>query len=146
MNIADDLPFLLPGHGAGRWPRVVLGDFGCAVTREDVQTGKTARDSIPCGTQGWFPPEIIEGITGGWSGNYGKPTDVWQMGAVIQCMTTTDPMPNQRLVDSGVPCSRNYSKELNHVVMEIMGKNDDHRPSAVDVAEMVVREIGKAGL
>ncbi|KAK3699051.1 hypothetical protein LTR37_016655 [Vermiconidia calcicola] len=134
------------GHDMGnRFSRIVLGDFGCAVTKEDIESSKFARDSVPCGTRGWFPPELVENVTG-WSGNYGKPTDVWQMGGVIQTMCTRLVQPSQGPVRKGLPCGNGYSKELNHLVMEIMGKNDEYRPSAVDVAELVKRDMGILGL
>ena len=123
-----------PGQEDDEWPRIVLGDFGLSVTRKDIEDGLYKKDVWPGGTQGWYPPE---NQSGDFKGRYGKPTDIWQMGGVVQAMCRLMIMPNVGKVYGGKACSDSYSFELNHTVASAMMPDPKVRPTAVDVAETV---------
>jgi serine/threonine protein kinase len=63
-------------------PRVVLADFGCAITGSDVARQIEDPFMPSCGTPGWYPPE---GRNGGhvMVPYYGPKTDIWQLGATL---------------------------------------------------------------
>lgn len=121
------------GTPHAKWPRVVLGDFGCAITRNDIITKRWANDRIPYGTLGWYPPENSDSVSTQYNGRYGKPTDIWQMGGVIQAVCRQIPEPDMFDVDGGIPCGSSYSKDLSNTVRCCMGLEQEMRPTSVDV-------------
>lgn len=46
------------GHEYDLFPRVVLGDLGCAVYAKDIGRDVFDIDCLPFGTHGWHPPEM----------------------------------------------------------------------------------------
>ena len=67
------------------------------------------------------------------------------MGGVIQVMCCYLGQPDQDAVDAKNPCGTYYSPELNKVVELCMRREYLMRPSAVDVAEEVVKQKAKFG-
>ena len=50
---------LAKGHENDKFPRVVLGDYGCSVTKRMIDSDKAHKDYVPGGTEGWYPPESV---------------------------------------------------------------------------------------
>ena len=117
------------------FPTLVLGDFGCAVTAEDIAQGRFPRVGQPFGTEAWYPPEGLIGATGKFAGRYGKSTDIWQLGAVIACMARLLVIPNRAELSSTQPCGPSYSVELNKLVHHMLHDDIEKRPTAIDVVE-----------
>ncbi|KAI9757664.1 MAG: hypothetical protein M1815_000311 [Lichina confinis] len=119
--------------GGGKYPTVVLGDFGIAIAHGSTAWGTT----LPCGTINWQPPELPENDMNGRS-------DVWTVGAVIQSMCwlddgpLTEPPPGVWPQDwARNPRARQprgagpfYSPELHDVVMLTVAPDVQHRPEA----------------
>ena len=125
-------------------PTIILGDFGCAVTQTEVLRGKYPKVGQPFGTDGWFPPEAHakEGV---WAGRYGRPTDIWQVGALITCMCRLSLLPDPIKIKTAKPCGEHYGPELNKLVASLLRKHPMARPAAVDVVE-VMRSWSKVRL
>ena len=126
------------------WPRVVLGDFGCSVTRDDIMSRKVDHKKQPYGTSGWYPPESDANDKGHLSENgqnvknaYGKFSDIWQMGAVIQVMCLRAITPTMHWVDKKCGAGHRYSPDMNEAVNKCMVRNIDLRPTALDVATAI---------
>lgn len=117
--------------------RVVLGDFGCAITKKSIEDGTQQPGKLDCATAGWTPPEIKHLRNGGWEGDFGKPMDVWQTGGVIQCLCRLLTKPNQGKAKEGRPCSVNFSPELNKVVAAAMIEDQKERPTTLDLWEEI---------
>ncbi|KAK5162769.1 uncharacterized protein LTR77_011200 [Saxophila tyrrhenica] len=130
---------MYPGNEYGNH-RIVLGDFGCAVTLVDIQTKRTTTECMPGATAGWTPPEITYDDAKGYVGIFGKPTDVWQLGGLIQVMCRRTQLPQQEFVKEGRPCGGIYSVQLNDVVSRAMMEDHKTRPSALDLFEIVQRK------
>nr|POE75457.1 serine/threonine-protein kinase kin3 [Quercus suber] len=130
--------FLSSQGGKDGVPRIVLGDFGCAVSRDDVMTGRASKWTIGYGTTGWYPPEAAN------RGNprYGKPTDIWQLGGVLQVISLLSTLPSLSQLGRGEPCSRDYSKALNHFVITCMYARPEARPSILTLAKRLKKILG----
>ncbi|KAK0327536.1 hypothetical protein LTR54_001870 [Friedmanniomyces endolithicus] len=138
--------FFTRDGGKNGIPRLVLGDFGCATTWQDIQDGTAKRTLQLRGTPGWFPPECHASSEGGWDGDYGIPTDIWQMGAVAQAICRLIMVPDMSFVMAERACGRQYSRELNEVVTICMNPDPLKRPSAAKVAGEVKRQMEARGL
>lgn len=126
------------------WPRVILGDFGCSVTREDIMSKKIDHRVQPYGTPTWYPPEGdpedvgIAGVESGCEkGAFGKFTDIWMMGGVTQAMCRLKPSPEQFWVDQMRGAGKDYTGDLNEAVNKCMARNITRRPTALDVAKAI---------
>ncbi|KAK1056263.1 hypothetical protein LTR74_015049 [Friedmanniomyces endolithicus] len=138
--------FFTRDGGKNGIPRLVLGDFGCATTWQDIQDGTAKRTLQLRGTPGWFPPECHASSEGGWDGDYGIPTDIWQMGAVAQAICRLIMVPDMSFVMAERACGRQYSRELNETVTICMNPDPLKRPSAAKVAGEVKRQMEARGL
>ncbi|KAK0944828.1 hypothetical protein LTR48_005931 [Friedmanniomyces endolithicus] len=138
--------FFTRDGGKNGIPRLVLGDFGCATTWQDIQDGTAKRTLQLRGTPGWFPPECHASSEGGWDGDYGIPTDIWQMGAVAQAICRLIMVPDMSFVMAERACGRQYSRELNEIVTICMNPDPLKRPSAAKVAGEVKRQMEARGL
>ena len=139
--------FLTSQGKTGVYPRVVLGDFGCAVTRADIEAGKAEKAVLMMGTQGWFPPEAVPATDAPiWRGRYGKPTDIWQVGAVIQVLCKQLAVPDMAAVQRGRPCGSAYSRELNSVVSLMMSADLDERLTTMGLMAKVQDEMEDRGV
>lgn len=131
----------------GAYPRVVLGDFGCAVTYNDIQTSKADRSVQNYGTPGWLAPEThLQPSLNGIQGHYGMPTDIWQAGASVQALCWREIRPNQRLADDGTPCGDGYSTDLNDVIAFCMHRDVLKRPRAKDLVGEVKGQLERRNL
>lgn len=119
--------------------RVVLGDFGCAVTKEEMALGRHDPGILSASTRGWMAPEIKINSARKWAGPYGKPMDVWQMGGVIQVLCRLMSQPHQESADSQRPCGGSYSDELNSAIASAMTKEILERPTALDMWDEMKR-------
>jgi serine/threonine protein kinase len=116
------------------YPTIILGDFGCAVTADDILNGKFPKHGQPFGTAAWYPPEGRTTV-GKHAGRYGKSTDIWQLGALIVCMCRLALIPDFDKLYSAQPCGPGYSSKLNTVVKWCLNYEIEKRPSAVDIVE-----------
>lgn len=128
------------------WPRVVLGDFGCAVSYKDILSGRVSREVVPHGTPGWMAPETEPDGNGVPRARYGWKTDIWQMGGVIQVLCLRSAEPDLTRIGAGRPCGTAYSSDLNNVISHCMKPDLNSRPTAVDVAQEVRRQMVRRGL
>ncbi|KAK3707269.1 hypothetical protein LTR37_012270 [Vermiconidia calcicola] len=134
----------LSSHGQrGPYPRVVLGDFGCAVSEKDIDDGLAHPRRQRCGTEEWYPPEGLESVVGSHV-RYGSATDVWQMGATIHVMCRLLRGPRRSQLDSVSPCGSHYSETLNSTVRQCV-KNYRIRWTAAEVARQVHEVAKKKG-
>jgi serine/threonine protein kinase len=132
LDVKPDNIWLTMQGSAGSMPRVVLGDFGCSVSPDDIDRGLAHALMLTHGTPRWLPPEAKTMSNDG-RGRYGKATDIWQAGGTIQtmCRLTKSPEPQQAAARR--PCgSTHYSRKLNSIVASCMEEVVSKRPSAVD--------------
>jgi serine/threonine protein kinase len=122
--------FLSSEGGIGGHSRVVLADFGCAVSLEDMASGSVSESSQPCGTPAWYPPE------GRGRQSYGTKTDIWMLGATVHVLCRLLRVPNVRVLQS--PCGHKYSRELNRFVAVLMAVHVGDRPPARDIASIAM--------
>lgn len=146
LDIKPTNVFLTTQVQKDRFPRVVLGDFGCTVSYEHIKSGKADREVQTHGTPGWLPPELTLTTHDGIRGKYGIPTDIWQMGAVAQVMSRRTTNPVQWLADDGHPCGRQYSRELNWTVGFLMQHDYNKRPTAMQLRGIMAGQAKKRGL
>lgn len=132
--------FLSAKDQRGRYPRVVVGDFGCAVTKSDIRSGKVDGRRQPCGTPGWYPPE------GQRDERYGCESDIWAMGLTIHVLCRKLGMPDPRQIESSSPCGSQYGNSLNSIVQQCLHRDWRKRPTAADVARQVQSVVRRKGL
>ena len=125
--------FIKTSDRGGRYPTVVLGDFGIAQTEGGPDWGLVQ----PCGTFRYQPPEIPEHDLAGRG-------DIWSVGVIIHAMCRLDdgpvghPPPGVRLSDwERDPAARRpkragkcYSPQLNAVAAMALALNKNDRPTA----------------
>ncbi len=119
---------------SSRFHRVVLGDFGCAVSQRDKDSGREHRTQQEAGTPDFYPPE---GRSGYHSRRYGLETDIWQLGALIQVLGRLLHVPDRARLVSSSPVGSSYSAALNDVVHALT--RDDYRKRWT--ADEVVRYV-----
>ena len=131
-------------HTDGRFPSLVLGDFGNSKTRP-------GREYI--GTPAWMPPE---------SPRYSVDGDVWGIGAIIQAMCHKGQPPVRSMpanwpkiqasVDLWVrhpaarqrmPLGPDYSVGLDQCIEIAMKENQYMRPSSCDLLDWINQDIHK---
>ncbi|KAK4504286.1 hypothetical protein PRZ48_005202 [Zasmidium cellare] len=116
--------------------RVVVADFGCAVTFADLERGREDERRQPCGTPGWYPPE-------GMAGNgYGVKTDIWMLGGTIQVLCLLIQAPHRPALASPTPCGRRYGAALQHMVKQLTDGRLERRPSARNIVSAAARGLG----
>lgn len=123
-----------------RHPRVVLGDFGCAVASSDIARGRADLSLAPAFTPGWEAPEMFE------ANQFGTKTDSWQLGCVVQATCLLSGAPNARALRSGSPCGEWYSRELNSFVTHITATDLKQRQNAEDIMDIAQRNLNRAML
>ena len=120
----------------GPYPRVVVGDFGCAITARDIRDGLADPRHQRWGTPVWYPPEGLSGVVGPSHTRYGCETDVWQMGATIHALCRRLDSHSRRHLDSDSPCGGQYGATLNSTINQCT-KNWKKRWTAAEVARKV---------
>lgn len=122
--------------------RIVLADFGCAISQSDVARrfeNPYARQE--CGTPAWYPPEGRKnGVT--LTPYWGPKTDIWQLGATahVLCNLLGSQGPNRQYLASARPCSSRYCDRLNGIVQLFCHPQAKIRPMASEI----VREAAYA--
>jgi serine/threonine protein kinase len=122
--------FLMSSYG--KHPRVVLGDFGCAVTARDILQGEESPFEQGCGTPEWYPPE---GRKPPPLGSYGPKTDMWQLGASLHVMGLLIGRPERDTLASRTPLGRHYGRTANSIVHELTRDNASKRYSAATLVK-----------
>lgn len=107
------------------WPRIVLGDFGCAVFKSDITKGKVS-GPVP-GTPGWFSPEC----NAGGHARVSPASDIWQLAGICQALAKFVSRPNLGM--GGYPLGGHYSWALNDCVARMSRFVPQHRPSALQI-------------
>ncbi|MCJ1300552.1 hypothetical protein MMC08_003349 [Hypocenomyce scalaris] len=110
----------LSSRSNGPFPRVVLGDFGCAIRDDDNSFEGLEYHNIDLY---WDPPETPA---------FGYYTDIWGLGAVIQAVCRLDGPPGSRYGPLGggrrlLGAGTYYSPPLNQALGIIMNTDPDHR-------------------
>ena len=121
------------GHEDDEYPTIVLGDFGCAVRKSDIDEGRIEPLGQPFGTPGWDPPEF-DRRPGAVKKAFGRPTDIYLLGEVLHCMCRLLLLPDKQKMGKS-PCGTNYSLHLNKLVMFCLNEDPLTRPTAVDLVE-----------
>ena len=121
----------LCSEGGEPFPRVVLGDFGCSV-REDVFS--FPGQEVVTGDRNWVPPETPM---------FGKASDIWMMGAVIQACCRLDGPPARYgpEIREGRRCrgaGSFYSPELSQALKSVMREHPGKRLRVREVAPLLV--------
>ena len=115
------------------YPRIVLGDFGCAISKKDIEEGQHSREKQPFGTEGWFPPEAVSPSGKLQACDYGKQTDIWQLGGLIQVMCILRSEPVMDLVDQG-SATNGFSDEMDPGVAVCMSREPIKRLDVPNIA------------
>ena len=71
--------FLSTTNQEGHYPRIVVGDFGCAIMQSDIILGMEHPRQPMFRTPDWYPPEGLAHVVGPSRTRYGPATDVWQL-------------------------------------------------------------------
>ncbi|SMY18789.1 unnamed protein product [Zymoseptoria tritici ST99CH_1A5] len=136
LDIKPANVFLDSHGGPGHLPRVVLGDFGCAVQASDILRKIEPSMTRPGSTPGWCPPE--ESFV-----TYGVHTDLWLLGALIQVTCMLDMAPHPARLEGDSPCTSAYSRDLNSLVSGLVVPEPRRRTMAhriVGQAEQGLRD------
>lgn len=120
-----------------RYPRVVLGDFGGAVSNSDIRTGRENLRFAPAWTPGWEAPEMVA------KKEYGTKTDAWQLGCVAQTMCLLRTSPDLGILQSDRPCGWNYSQDLNLAVARLTETRVHRRMNAEEMLRDVQNYLGR---
>jgi serine/threonine protein kinase len=110
---------LLKTYWHEQYPVAKLAKFGSGIHKKDSQFVQINSDWA--GTDGWTPPEHPY---------KSEKVDVFQIGAVIQCLCN----PDWREADPAAGVGDGYSKELNDLVKSAMEPVKRDRPDAEDMA------------
>lgn len=137
LDIKPDNVFLSSSGQTGPYPRVVLGDFGCAVTANDVRDGTEDANRQTTGMPRWFPPEGDLTIGVGRT-RYGAESDMWQLGALIQVLCLQTSKPNRAMLSTAKPVGGDYGRALNRYVKKLTQVDWTKRLTAVEL----VRKLG----
>lgn len=121
------------GHG-----RIVLADFGCAITASDINRQIEDPFEQNCGTPGWQPPEATANGPST-RPRYGPKTDIWQLGAMIHVFCKRLNGPDPRYLALPRPCSGLYSDWLNRTVKLLCDPQLEQRPSSHEIAREATR-------
>jgi hypothetical protein len=121
--------------------RVVLGDFGLAVTR-DPDGG---REPVVMGSPYYVAPERISP-----GGRAGPATDLWSLGATLYAATEGRPPFGRSRTDASLlavlydePHPFRYPGPLTPVLLDLLAKGRDQRPKPADL-ERRLRQIAEA--
>lgn len=115
-----------PGANKSGWPRIVLGDFGCAVFQSDIAR-RNVRGEV-MGAPGWVSPECE-------AGGYARASpasDIWQLAGICQALAKFVSRPHFGM-GGGFPLGGNYSLPLNEGVVMMSRMNPHNRPSAREI-------------
>lgn len=136
LDIKPDNVYLTNKHRNADYPRVVLGDLGCAVTRDDVVSGRVNRECPHQFTPSIVPPENrLEGDISRWKGKYGLVTDMWQLGGLMQVMCTKAHQPSLSKAKTMHACGPQYSFKANEIAWRLMHTDCTRRPKATELME-----------
>ncbi|KAK5136220.1 hypothetical protein LTR08_003827 [Meristemomyces frigidus] len=141
--------FLSSTNQDSEYPRVVVGDFGCAIRSSDVWLGMEHPREQRCGTPQWYPPEGRPEMVPRQSLRYGPETDVWQMGATIHTMCRLLERPDIRVLDlipEYPPCGERYGESLNWVARRCLHPQFAQRPTAYEMATELDRMVSAKGM
>lgn len=148
LDVKPSNVFLTSKGRNSAYPRVVLGDFGCAAKEVDIYSGAAQEMLQEFYTPDWLPPESrpITYTKRGIAASCGTHTDIWQAGAVIQAMCRLLAAPHLGLVEEERPCGGKFSAALNNAVTCCMSTNPKDRPTALDLVAEVKKELGMRGM
>ena len=138
LDIKPPNVFLSNSGRTNSYPRVVLGDFGCAVAKSDIFLGEAHPFIQGAGTPGWEPPE---GESRSGKQRYGPSSDIWMLGATIQALARHLGAPDKLTLPGSVPLGPSYSRAINRFVSYASARNFRDRPNA----QQLVREIRRHG-
>ena len=141
LDIKPDNIFL-SNAGPGRYPRIVLGDFGLAVTFSDLQAGRKSTRKQPGGTEFWLEPEARPEIVGERNLAYGRASDIWAIGGVGHALCLLRLAPDTKLLFQprvDWPCGPGYGRVLNEVVSHCIRFDRHKRAHAPEIVRSTIR-------
>ncbi|GCB70640.1 hypothetical protein scyTo_0001334 [Scyliorhinus torazame] len=118
---------------------VKLGDFGVAKV---MMTGSEAHTIL--GTPFYISPEICEGKC------YNDKSDIWSLGCILYEMacrqrtfegTNLPAVVNKIMKGQFAPIANNYSTEFKALVMDMLQKEPQYRPSAHELLHLRLPEV-----
>jgi len=125
------------------YPMVKLGDFGCSVTRSDMDSGAVLKEDLPAEDNRYIPPEGPVASAA---------ADIFQIGLVVFCFYMGSKVPYEPrrggqardvckfYKNEKTPGFRIYSPELRYLIARCVREAPGRRPSAEDLLCI----IGKA--
>lgn len=148
LDVKPSNVFLTSKGRNSAYPRVVLGDFGCAFKEVDMYSGAAQEMMQEFYTPDWLPPESrpVSYSRRGIAASCGSHTDIWQAAAVVQAMCRLLGAPHQGLVEEERPCGGKFSAALNNAVTCCMSADPKDRPTALDLVAEVKKEVAVRGI
>ncbi len=120
------------------YPRIVVGDFGCAVTASQVASGIVNRHQRPAGTPAYDAPEANR--------KFGIDCDNWQIGAAVHTCARLLHKPDRQMLRTGRSCGSKYSDHLNITVSMATRDDPKGRYSATKIVREAVRALDSMGV
>ena len=119
MNHGDIKPanVFITGVGqVGKFPRIVIGDFGSAVNERDfIRSGGTDEDYLG-GTLEYSPPEGLISEMGLLNTRFGPESDIWGVGITAHMLSRVSHALDREMLKSDRPMESTYSDTLNKIV------------------------------
>ncbi|KAL6058321.1 Serine/threonine-protein kinase Nek1 [Balamuthia mandrillaris] len=108
-----------------KWNDVKLGDFGLSTV-----CGSAGKKELAVGTLGYAAPEILRHKP------YDAKSDIYALGCTLyEIITNRSVYDDQNAGLFPVPLSSDYSKELERLMLSMIDRNPDKRPTASDILE-----------
>ena len=141
LDIKPQNVFLSNIDQRGSYPRIVLGDFGCATSHLDIYLGMADPRVQEAGTPSWYPPEGEARIVGASRVRYSPASDIWQLGATISTIGRLIDVPDKSGLRTKSAVGSSYSPMLNASVGQLSMRNPNDRPDAA----RIVRKVWQLG-
>ena len=98
------------------YPTMLIGDFGCAVTGDDIRNGRGMSNNLPVNDATFAPPEFP---------SFSEQGDVFSIGLIIVCIAYRSQVP-----PDGDPLQGNGASEAMAIVLrKCMMRREKDRPS-----------------
>jgi serine/threonine protein kinase len=139
LDIKPQNVFLSNSDRRRSYPRIVLGDFGCATSRSDIYYGMAHPRVQEAGTPSWYPPECDARVVGSKNTCYGPASDTYCLAATIQALGRRIDVPDKSRLGTNWAVGSSYSQMLNVSVGQMSARNYNDRPDAAKIVRQVRR-------
>jgi len=116
--------FMTWANRIGSYPTLLLGDFGCAVTGDDLRAGLGAPGTVPPVDTAWVPPEYPV---------FSDRSDIFTLGLIVMCLAARTQEPPR----GPNPLIGYASQGIITVVENCMERIPRERPSAQELPALV---------